>query len=121
MTPVLRIELIILAILAICIVIHTVNKRILKLKYSLVWLFISRLLITTACFPQIAFKVTSLVGIETPSNLIFLLAILSLLGICFSLTVIVSRLAEKKKRLIQLLSIKHYEWKETEPDEERKS
>lgn len=71
MTLLLRIELIILAVAAIVFVVHTVNKRILLLKYSLIWLLISLVLIIAACFPKIAFSVTALVGIETPSNLIF--------------------------------------------------
>ena len=55
MTLLLRIELIILAVAAIVFVVHTVNKRILLLKYSLIWLLISLVLIIAACFPKIAF------------------------------------------------------------------
>ncbi len=117
MTLLLRIELIILAVAAIVFVVHTVNKRILLLKYSLIWLLISLVLIIAACFPKIAFSVTALVGIETPSNLIFFLAILSLLGICFSLSVIVSKQTEKMKRLVQTLSLDHYEWKGLDEDD----
>lgn len=91
MSWILRAELIVLALVAIVVVIHAVNRRVLQLKYSLIWLLISLCLVAAALFPKIAFAVTALVGIETPSNLIFFLAIIALLGICFSLTVIVSR------------------------------
>lgn len=113
MTTVLRIELIIFALLAIALVVHIVNKGILQLKYSLIWLFVSLALIVTACFPTVVFKLTALVGIETPSNLIFFLAIVALLGICFSLTIIVSKQEMKIKRLIQQLSIDQHEIKES--------
>ena len=62
--------------------------------------------------------VLALVGIETPSNLIFFLAIIALLGICFSLTVIVSRQEARIKRLIQILSIEHNELKGSEEEED---
>lgn len=121
MTTVLRIELIGLAFLAIVIVVHAVNKRVLQLNYSLMWLAIAFGLVIVACFPEIAFAIAAFVGIETPSNLIFLLAILALLGICFSLSIIVSRQSAKIKRLIQLLSIDRNESGECqeEPNESK--
>ena len=59
MSWVLRIELIVLAVAAIVIVIHAVNRRVLQLKYSLIWLLISLCLVVTALFPKIAFGVTA--------------------------------------------------------------
>ncbi len=118
MSAVLRIELLVLAVISIVIVVHAVNKGVLQLKYSLIWLVISFGFIITACFPKIVFMVTALVGIETPSNLIFFLAIIALLGICFSLSVIVSKQDARIKRLIQLLSIDHNEWRGCEDQED---
>ena len=112
MSWILRAELIVLALVAIVVVIHAVNRRVLQLKYSLIWLLISLCLVAAALFPKIAFAVTALVGIETPSNLIFFLAI------CFSLTVIVSRQEARIKRLIQILSIEHNELKGSEEEED---
>jgi hypothetical protein len=111
MSTILRIELIVFAVIAIIVVGYTVNRKIIQLKYSLVWIVISLLLIFAACFPKLVFAVTSIVGIETPSNLIFFLAIASLLGICFSLSIVVSKMDKKIKRLTQLISIESREWK----------
>ena len=111
MSWILRAELIVLALVAIVVVIHAVNRRVLQLKYSLIWLLISLCLVAAALFPKIAFAVTALVGIETPSNLIFFLAIIALLGICFSLEA-------RIKRLIQILSIEHNELKGSEEEED---
>lgn len=118
MSTLLRVELIVLAVLAIVVVVHAVNRRVLQLKYSLIWLLISLCLVVTALFPHIAFAVTALVGIETTSNLIFFLAIFALLGICFSLTIIVSRQEARMKRLIQTLSIQHNEYPGSEEEED---
>ena len=117
MSWILRTELIALALVAIVVVIHAVNRRVLQLKYYIIWLLISLCQVITARFPKIAFAVTALVGIETPSNLIFFLAIIALLGICFSLTVIVSRQETRIKRLIQILSIEHNEFEGSEEEE----
>ena len=117
MSWILRTELIALALVAIVVVIHAVNRRVLQLKYSLIWLLISLCLVIAALFPKIAFGVTALIGIETPSNMIFFLAIIALLGICFSLTVIVSRQEARIKRLVQLLSIEHNEYPGSEEEE----
>lgn len=111
MSPLLRVELVILAVAVLAIVIFAVNRRALQLKYSLLWMAISLVLVVTACFPKIVFAITALVGIATPSNLIFFLAIFGLLGLCFSLSIIVSRQEARLKRIIQLLSIDQREWK----------
>ena len=51
MSWILRAELIVLALVAIVVVIHAVNRRVLQLKYSLIWLLISLCLVAAALFP----------------------------------------------------------------------
>ena len=94
-----------LALVAIVVVIHAVNRRVLQLKYSLIWLLISLCLVIAALFPTIAFAVTALVGFEPPSNLIFFLSIIALLGLCFPLTVIAPGRGTRIKRLQPIDSI----------------
>lgn len=115
MSTLLRIELLVLAVTLLLLVVYTVHKRVLELKYSIIWLVISLILIIVACFPQLAYAAADCLGIETPSNLIFLLALLFLLGMCFSLSIIVSKLSARQRRLIQLMSLKHCEYKEKHP------
>ena len=111
LSTMLRVELVVLAVLALVVVIYAVNRRALQLKYSLLWMAIALALVVTACFPGTVVALTAWAGIETPSNLIFLLAIVGLLGLCFSLSIIVSRQEAKLKRIIQLLSLDQREWK----------
>lgn len=111
LSTMLRVELVVLAVLALAVVIYAVNRRALQLKYSLLWMAIALALVVTACFPGTVVALTAWAGIETPSNLIFLLAIVGLLGLCFSLSIIVSRQEAKLKRIIQLLSLDQREWK----------
>ena len=111
LSTMLRVELVVLAVLALAVVIYAVNRRALQLKYSLLWMAIALALVVTACFPGTVVALTAWAGIETPSNLIFLLASVGLLGLCFSLSIIVSRQEAKLKRIIQLLSLDQREWK----------
>ena len=111
LSTMLRVELVVLAVLALAVVIYAVNRRALQLKYSLLWMAIALALVVTACFPGTVVALTAWAGIETPSNLIFLRAIVGLLGLCFSLSIIVSRQEAKLKRIIQLLSLDQREWK----------
>lgn len=108
MSMMLRVELLVMAIAFICVVFRTVNRKKLLLKYSLVWLLISLGLLVISVFPQIVMHLTELTGVETPSNLIFLFAIIALAVLTFSLTVIVSKQSVRIKNLTQLLSIYHY-------------
>lgn len=108
MTTLLRVEMILVAFTFVVVVFWAVNKKKLLLKYSLIWLVISFSIVIIALFPQIAYLITDLVGIETVSNLIYLLGITSLLIITFSLSVIVSHQSNRIKNLVQMVSIKQY-------------
>lgn len=112
LTDLLRIELIIIALLTLCVVSYTVMKKKMQLKYSFVWMAISLLLIIMSVFPKLVFAVSSWLGVETPSNLIFLLSIIALSGICFSFSMIVSKQDSSTRRVIQMLSIANFESEE---------
>lgn len=120
MSNILRIELISLAVLFFVIVVRNVNKKNLQLKYSLIWIVAAVVLIIMAFFPNLVFAINHKVGIETPANLIFLLSNVWLIGMNFSLTVIVSRQSEKIKKLIQTVSIDNYERQEKDAKTEGK-
>lgn len=108
MTAVLRVEMLLLALLFIAIVFYTVNTKRLQMRYSLIWLLLSFALVLAAVFPQLVIGATALAGIETPSNFIYLLGIFFLLILCFSLTVNLSRQADRAKRMVQWISIRQF-------------
>lgn len=105
MSILLRVELIILSIVFLAIVFKTVSKRKLQVQYALLWIILSVGMLLLAAIPGVAEWLTELAGIETTSNFIYLLAILSLLLLTFSLTIIVSRQSQKIKKIIQSVSI----------------
>lgn len=101
--------MILLALIVIAVIILSVNKKKMCIRYSLVWIFVSLLIITIAMFPGIVFWFCKILGIETPSNLVYLFGILVLLMITFMQTGILSKQSEKIKFLTQMISIKQYE------------
>ncbi len=109
LSDLLRIELIVLAVASFLIVGTTVTKKIMQLKYAFAWFVASFFLIVIAIFPQIVFRLTAFLGIQTPSNLIFLIAIFAIFGICFSFSVIVSKHDRSIRKLIQTVSVENFE------------
>lgn len=109
MSQTLRIELIVLAVLFFCIVVRNVNKRNLQMKYSLIWILASALLVAVAIAPEVVYKAAAYIGIETPSNFIFLICLAWMIGMNLMLSIIVSRQSEKIKKIIQVVSLDNYE------------
>ena len=110
MTILLRVEMIFLAMAFLFIVVRNVNKKRLLLRYSLIWISVAVILMIIALLPTEAiYRITGFFGIETPSNFIFLLVNIGLIGMCFFLTSIVSKQTEQIKTLVQDISILRHE------------
>lgn len=80
------------------------NKR-LELKYSIIWFVILMALLILAIFPAVLKVISNKIGTSVPSNALFMIAILMMIAIMVFLTVAVSELNGKVKRLIQELAI----------------
>lgn len=124
MSPLLRVEMIVLALLIVTIIVRSVNRKKLRIQYSFAWLVIAAALLTVAFFPGIAIWLCGVTGIETPSNLIYLFGILILLLISFYQTALLSKQADRITRLTQVLSIEKFYREQKEvgsSDEETKA
>lgn len=104
----LRIELIVIALAFLFIIVRSINRKKLRIQYSFAWLMIALALLVAAFFPNIPVWLCGITGIETPSNLVYLLGILVLLLISFHQTLLLSRQAEQIKKLTQYVAIEKY-------------
>ncbi len=104
----LRIGLIIISILFVIYVLYSVNRKKLQLQFSLIWLFLSFVLILVSLFPQIVYFLANLVGIEVSSNFVYLIGIISLSLISINLTSKVSKQSNQIKNIIQEISLSAY-------------
>lgn len=80
------------------------NKKI-ELKYSLAWLLAGLSLLSTAVFPELLKTLSKLLNIIEPVNTLFLSIIFFILLIVFTLTIALSRNANRVKTLTQEIGI----------------
>ena len=82
---VLQIVAIILCVAFFAYVVHLVARERLLLKYSLLWMALTVVIVLCALFPQPLYSISSFLGFETPSNFIFFIGLFFLLAISLSL------------------------------------
>lgn len=80
------------------------NKKI-ELKYTLAWFLASICLLITALFPRLLRFISDLLNIVEPVNTLFLSIIFFMLLILFTLTIALSRNANRVKTLTQEMGI----------------
>lgn len=103
-----QVLLIIVLLVALFFVVNMVRKRRLELKYVLAWLFCDMALLIFVCFPDSMAAVTRFLGIQSPINMVFFLGFLFSLIIIFTLTVALSRVTARVRRLAQQMALEEY-------------
>lgn len=103
----LRLQIFIAVIIVIMLlyIANMVRKKKIDLRYALSWICLAILLLVLDIFPQIVFWFAELLGIATPSNMVFFIGVIVAIVMIYSLTVAVSRLSIKVKRLTQELAL----------------
>lgn len=101
MTGWLRVLLIAGALVVMALVLWKIRKAQMRIADSTFWFLFSGLLVVFAVFPQVPFFLSFLIGIDSPSNFVFLFVIAALFVHEFYLTVELSRLRAKVARLVQ--------------------
>ncbi|WP_368286071.1 DUF2304 domain-containing protein [Enorma massiliensis] len=86
-------------------VVYLVSRERLLLKYSLLWLLLSIVILICAVFPGPLYSLASGLGFTLTSNFVFLLGLFFLMLIGLSLSVIVSKQTTSIKNLTQRLAI----------------
>lgn len=81
------------------------RSRRIREKYAAVWILLTIAVILLAVFPQLAFWVSDVVGVQTPVNLVFALAIVVLLAVCVQLSAEVSNLEEETRTLAEEIAL----------------
>lgn len=105
MTAHFQFFMIIGAVALLLIIFFLLKKGMMTVKYSLLWLGLAVGLVIAAAFPYVVFVLRDLLDIEMPVNLVFLLMFCFVLVVLLSLSIAISQLAEKCKRLTQANAI----------------
>lgn len=102
-----KIQIIIAAFLLIglVVIINMIRKRQLELKYALSWMIAIVFVLVLDCFPILLTKLSNTLGIWAPVNMIFFLGFCFSLVIIFGLTVTLSRMSDRVRKLSQAVAI----------------
>lgn len=102
-----RLQIIIIACMLLVAVgiIHMLRKKRLDFKFALGWLFVVLCILVLASFPELLNEIAELVGIAAPVNMLFFFGFTLVVVIIFTLSVAVSRLSERVKKLSQEIAI----------------
>ena len=101
----LTVSLYILVFLLFIYLIHKIRARKVDIRYILPWLVLNFILLLAVVFPGAVKWICDLLGIQTPSNMVFFFGIIFLLFIVFSLTLTVSKLNNEIKELTQRVAL----------------
>ena len=101
----------IVLIIALIAIVNMVRKRSLELKYVLVWICADILFIFTL-FPSTMGHVAAFFGIYSPVNMIFFMGFVLSLVIIFTLTVALSRVTARVRKLAQMIALQDEEKRE---------
>lgn len=97
----LTIVSVIVALAALVLVFELLRRRRLREKYAVIWVVISIGTLVVAVFPPLLRWVADLVGIQTPSNLLFFVSVIILFAVSLQLSREVGLLEEQSRRLAE--------------------
>lgn len=102
-----RLQIIIAVLIIACMLIigNMVRKKKLDLRYALIWLLVGFVVLIFDIFPQILSAVAGMLGIGLAVNMLFFMGFVFTLLIIFTLTISVSKLSDKVKRLTQEVAL----------------
>ena len=114
----IQILIVVITLLAMFYVINKIRNKGIELKYSLVWLALGIGIIIFTCFPKLTTWLAHVLGISQPMNMLFFAGFCFMLPIIFSLSVSVSRLSNKVKRLTQEMALLEEQKRKAEEESE---
>ncbi|MHA6791999.1 DUF2304 domain-containing protein [Pseudonocardia bannensis] len=91
----------VIAVGVLLLVAELLRRRRLREKYAVIWVLFALGTLTVAVFPSLLNVTARFVGIETPSNLLFLVSLLALLTVSLQLSGEVGLLEEQTRRLAE--------------------
>lgn len=95
----------VLALAIVGLVVEMLRRKKLREKYAIWWLVVGIATLVLAGFPQLLDVVARAVGIQLPSNLLFILSILMLLGVSLHLSWEISVVEDETRALAEEVAI----------------
>jgi hypothetical protein len=94
-----------LALAIVGVVFEMLRRKKLREKYAALWLFVGMCTLVLAAFPSLLTIVAERAGVQLPSNLLFIISILLLLGVCLHLSWELSVVEDETRTLAEEVAI----------------
>lgn len=94
-----------LALAIVALVVEMLRRKKLREKYAVLWLIVGVATLVLAAFPRLLNIVAEYVGVQIPSNLLFAMSILMLLGVCLHLSWEISVVEDETRTLAEEVAI----------------
>lgn len=94
-----------LALAIVALVVEMLRRKKLREKYAVLWLVVGVATLVLAAFPRLLNIVAEFVGVQLPSNLLFTMSILMLLGVCLHLSWEISVVEDETRTLAEEVAI----------------
>ncbi|WP_127818406.1 DUF2304 domain-containing protein [Microbacterium sp. CPCC 204701] len=94
-----------LALLVLALIISLLLRRQLREKYAILWLLIGVVILVLAIFPGLLLGLSNALGVAVPSNLIFALALVLLIGVTLHLSWELSQAEDEVRRVAEDVAI----------------
>ena len=85
------------------------RTRRLREKYAIIWIIVGVGLLVLGAFPQTMGALAKMVGVQTPSNLLFAVALIVLLLVCIQLSVEITSLEEETRTLVEEVAMLRFD------------
>lgn len=101
MTPLFRVVLVIVSIGTLMTVLKRIRKAKLMIEDSMYWILLAMMFVVFALFPVVPDTMARLLGIYSTANFLFLFMIFLLLMRMFAMSMRISTLEDKLRKLVQ--------------------
>ena len=105
----LRVALIIMSVITFFFVMNQIRRSKIEIGESLFWIVMSVILVIISIFTKIPAFFSRLLGIQSPSNFVFLVAIFFTMLKLFTLSIEVAKEKQRMKSLIENVALKEKE------------
>ena len=109
MTPLFRVVLVVVSIGTLATVLKRIQKAKLTIEDSIFWILLAMMFVVFALFPVVPDTLARLLGIYSTANFLFLFMIFILLMRMFSMSMRISTLEDKIRKLVQELALRDKE------------
>ncbi len=116
MSPIIVLSLLIGSVVTTGYILLKIRRSKVQIEDSIFWLFFSFMILLLGVFPNIAIRVSTFIGFESPINFVYLLIIFALIVHQFSLTLRLSQTNSRLKEVIQKKALDDFEFQNKDND-----